>query len=264
MNVTQLVAGRIHTVDNVLSKEECKELIAAAETAGFKPSPLSGGGHGQIPQTGARTSQFHVEENEILAHKLWQRVKHAVPQSLQNIKYVPYMNTQTHGDEFTPVGVSPHMRFYKYEPGQFVLKHDDYRMSRYRYDIEENQYYYQMTFLTLLVYLNGREDFQEGKTVFWTKYADGEVQGHCRFLRETKFTDADLEITPARGKALINDHVVQHEGQAPEKGIKYIVRTDILHEKPVPKDRVHLKMKKGESHSEWTRHYEPSCLHYSE
>jgi hypothetical protein len=135
-------------------------------------------------------------------------------------------------------------------------------MSRFRYDSESGQHYLQMTFLTLLVYLN--EEFQEGNTAFWTQYANGEVQGHCRFLRETKFTDADLKVSPKTGMALINDHVVQHEGEAPLKGTKYILRTDILHERPVPKERVNMKIVKGSDYSEWTRHYEPSCLHYSE
>lgn len=122
MSVTEHVAGRILTIDNVLSVAECEELIMQAEDKGFKPSAPSGGGHGQHPNTGSRTSQFCVQEDEKLAQKLWKRVRDSVPKSLRNIKYVPYMNSQTHGDEFTPVGVSPHMRYYKYDPGQHVLK----------------------------------------------------------------------------------------------------------------------------------------------
>jgi hypothetical protein len=271
LTVTEHVLGRILTIDNVLNSKECKALIDEAEKAGFKPSPPSGGGHGQTVTTGARTSQFYVTEDEGLAMKLWQRVKEHVPKDLRNIKPVPYMHSVTKGDEFTPVCVSPHMRFYKYDPGQFVLKHDDYRMSRYRYDEEENQYYYQMSFLTLLIYLN--DDFQDGNTAFWTKYAQVGTSGHCRFLRDGNDPDfnksnpaADLKIQPKTGKALINDHMVQHEGEAPSKKVKYIVRTDILHEKPVPADRVNTKTKfrKKDIYSEWTRHYEPSCLHYSE
>ena len=45
------------------------------------------------------------------------------------------MNSITKGDEFKPVGVNDHIRFYKYDPGQFILKHDDYRMSRFRFDV---------------------------------------------------------------------------------------------------------------------------------
>ena len=56
--VTEYVPGRIVQVQDVLTPQECEKLIMDAEKGGFQPSPLSGGGHGQTPRTGARTSQF--------------------------------------------------------------------------------------------------------------------------------------------------------------------------------------------------------------
>ena len=55
-----------------------------------------------------------------------------------------------------------------------------------------------------------------------------------------------------------------HEGGAVLRGTKYIMRSDIVHERPVPAARVAEKFKKGQLFGEWTRHYEPSCLHYTE
>ena len=263
MQVTTHVPDRILTLTNVLSHQECLELISAAENAGFKPSPPSGGGHGQTPRTGARTSQFYVKPNQKLANKLWDRIKDHVPKNLRGIKHVPYMNYANHGDEFTPIGVSNHTRYYKYNPGQYILKHDDYRTSRYRYDPNTNKYYEQMTFLTLLVYLN--EEFQDGQTVFWTTYGMPGVKGHCRFIRDADYTKPDVEITPQTGMGLINDHMAQHEGQAPHKGIKYILRTDIVHEKEIGKLKSDtIKFEKGKTLTEWARHYEPYCINYSE
>ena len=256
------VPGRIITIDNILSKNECNELIAAAEKVGFKPSPKSGGGHGQVVTTGARTSQFYVNDDLKLANKIWNLIKHAVPNNLHNIKPVPYMNSNTRGDEFTPIGINEHIRYYKYDIGQIILKHDDYRMSRYRYDPQEDKYYYQMTFLTVLIYLN--EEFKDGRTMFWTKYANVGTTGHCRFIRDIEFAESDLQISPETGKVLINDHMVQHEGEAPAKGVKYILRTDIVHERAIDKKNINMKFKRNQTLSEWTRHYEPSCLHYTE
>ena len=258
----QHVPGRIHAVKDILSVNECKKLIMDAENAGFQPSPLSGGGHGQTPRTGARTSQFHVKDDAALANMLWGRLKEYVPDNLRDIKPVPYMNTVTKGDEFKPIGVNEHMRFYKYDPGQFILKHDDYRMSRFRYDADKDEYYEQMSFLTVVIYLN--EDFQNGKTLFWTKYAQVGTTGHCRFIRDVEFTESDLGIVPETGKAVIHDHMVQHEGEAPTKSTKYILRTDILHEKMVDKAKIEEKFKKNQLYGEWHKHYEPSCLHYTE
>jgi hypothetical protein len=261
MELIEHVKDRILTVDKVLSKDECYKLITKAELAGFKPSPLSGGGHGRTGREGARTSQFYVSDDKVLANRLWERIKKFVPSNLHSIKPVPYMNSETKGDEYTPVAVNEHIRFYKYDVGQFILKHDDYRMSRFRYDKLTDTYFKQMTFLTVLVYLN--DDFDEGDTCFYTDYAQPGKKGHCRFIRDSESTEPNLRIKPKEGMVLINDHMVMHEGKAPKKYVKYILRTDIVHEKEVTKNVVGNELKKGE-YSTWTKHHEPSCLHYTE
>jgi hypothetical protein len=141
-------------------------------------------------------------------------------------------------------------------------------MSRYRYDKATGKYYYQITFFTLLIYLN--EDFDDGETCFWTEYATVGSEGHCRFKRESDSTKksaaANLRVKPVTGMAIINDHMVQHEGEAPEKGTKYVLRTDIVHEREIDFKCIAKKNRipKGQEYSEWTRHFEPSCLNYSE
>ena len=267
-STTVHLKDRIVEVSNLLTPKECADLIEQCEAKGYKPSPVSGGGHGRTGREGARTSQFCVKDDDAFALMMWERVKAFVPKDLKSIKPVPYMNLtdpSTQGDEYTAVGVNPHLRFYKYDIGQYILKHDDYRMSRYRYDPKTDSYFYQITFFTLLLYLN--EGFEGGQTCFWTKYATEGSSGHCRFLRgpdESKFAPHDLEVAPRTGYGLLQDHMIQHEGRPPSKARKYILRTDILHEKPVTKDRVTMKMRKGQLFSEWQRHYEPSCLHYTE
>lgn len=259
---TMLVHNRIHSIKNLFTFEQCRKLINNAEEAGFKPSPPSGGGHGQTPRTGARTSQFYVKDDPRLAEYIWKEIKNYVPSDLKSIKQVPYMNSVSKGDEYTPVCVNEHIRFYKYDPGQFILKHDDYRMSRFRYDEKEDQYYEQMSFLTIVIYLN--DDFNEGCTKFWTTYSEEGTKSHCRFIRDIEFTDANLIIRPETGKAVIHDHMVQHEGEAPTKSTKYILRTDVMHEKKVSSNKVEEKFKKGQTLGEWHRHFEPSCFNYTE
>lgn len=263
--VMEYVEGRIKTVEDILSKKECMELIGLSEAKGYKPSPLSGGGHGSTGREGARTSQFCVWDDQGLSMNLWKRIKEHVPENLHNIKQTPYMSSATQGDEFKPVSINEHIRFYKYDPGQRILKHDDYRMSRYRYDKKTDKYYRQMTFFTVLVYLN--DTFTDGETCFWTRYSEaGAPTSHCRFIRDIEFNEANLRIKPKEGMMLINDHMVQHEGEAPWKGTKYVLKTDIVHEKEITKNMIYKKDKipKGHEYSEWTRHYEPSCLHYTE
>lgn len=172
------------------------------------------------------------------------------------------MNSQTKGDEFNYVGVNDHMRFYKYEKGQYILCHDDYRMSRFRHSLKDDKWYLQMTFFTLLIYLN--EDFTGGNTVFWSKHATKENTIHCRFIRDKISSDPDIVVSPEVGKVLINDHVVQHAGLEVTKGTKYVLRTDIVHEKEVSKERVTDKFKKRQEYGNWHKHFEPSCKNYTE
>ena len=54
------------------------------------------------------------------------------------------------------------------------------------------------------------------------------------------------------------------EGEAPKKSTKYILRTDILHEKKVEKAKIDEKFKKNQVYGQWHKHYEPSCLNYTE
>jgi hypothetical protein len=49
----QHIPGRIHEVQDVLTKDECLRLIQEDEKSGFNPSPPSGDGHGQTERTGA-------------------------------------------------------------------------------------------------------------------------------------------------------------------------------------------------------------------
>ena len=58
--------------------------------------------------------------------------------------------------------------------------------------------------------------------------------------------------------------MVQHEGETPKKSTKYILRSDILHEKEVDVNKIQEKLKKNQILGEWHKHYEPSCLNYTE
>lgn len=255
---TTYIDDRLLTINNILTFNECNELINNNEKKGFKPSPLSGGGHGNCDKTPSRTSQFIVIDDKKLANKLWSRLKSYVPKNLRGISPVSYVNSVTKGDEYKPIGINEHIRFYKYDIGQYIKKHDDYRMSRYRYERTTNKYYYQMTFLTVLVYLN--DNFEEGTTNYW----NDSTKSNFRFLVNVRNQDPDIVINPKIGMASISDHVIQHEGIPPKKNSKYILRTDIIHEREINCNNVSYKFKKNEILSEWTRHFEPSCLNYTE
>jgi hypothetical protein len=115
-----------------------------------------------------------------------------------------------------------------------------------------------MTFMTVLVYLN--DEFENGTTNYWN---DG-TKSNFRFLSHVNNPEPDIIIKPKTGMVSISDHVIQHEGIPPLKNTKYILRTDIIHERDIEMRNVQYKFKKNETLSKWTRHFEPSCLNFTE
>ena len=86
-------------------------------------------------------------------------------------------------------------RFYKYQPGEQFKKHRD--QSFIRNEIEAS-------YFTFMIYLN--DNYDGGETTF----------NH-------------LTIHPKQGMGLIFQHDLEHEGAPVIKGIKYVLRTDIMY-----------------------------------
>jgi len=93
------------------------------------------------------------------------------------------------------LGLNEMFRFYKYEPGQLFKKHRDQSYIRNEYEA---------SYFTFMIYLN--ESFDGGETTF-----------------------NDITIKPKKGSALIFLHDLEHEGTAILKGIKYVLRTDVMY-----------------------------------
>ncbi len=92
------------------------------------------------------------------------------------------------------VGLNELFRFYKYQVGQQFKKHRD--QSYIRNDVEAS-------YFTFMIYLN--DNYEGGETMF-----------------------TNLVVQPKQGKALIFFHDLEHEGCSIKRGIKYVLRTDIM------------------------------------
>lgn len=97
-------------------------------------------------------------------------------------------------------GCNERFRCYKYEPGQQFRLHMDGSFVRHERE---------RSLLTFMIYLN--EDFEGG---------------------ETDFPEAEETIVPRTGAALLFQHPVSHEGCAVTRGIKYVVRSDVMYRQP--------------------------------
>lgn len=94
-------------------------------------------------------------------------------------------------------GANERLRCYRYRPGQRFRPHFDGCFERSPTE---------RSLLTFLVYLNT-----------------------CEAGGATRFNDLEVEVQPSTGAGLIFNHHLLHEGAPVLKGVKYVVRTDLLY-----------------------------------
>jgi predicted 2-oxoglutarate/Fe(II)-dependent dioxygenase YbiX len=97
------------------------------------------------------------------------------------------------------VGLNERFRYYRYEPGQYFRWHRDGAFVRSRDE---------QSLLTVLLYLN--EDFVGGST---------DIQHH----------DGEIRVEPRSGLALLFSHPLCHQGAPVVRGMKYVLRTDVMY-----------------------------------
>jgi len=94
------------------------------------------------------------------------------------------------------------LRFLRYHPGEFFALHQDGTYMRENGD---------RSYITVLFYLN--EGFEGGHTT----------------LMHLTDSSKNVPITPSQGGVLIFEHRIWHEGSLLKKGVKYLVRTDVMY-----------------------------------
>ena len=251
--------GRIMTIHDVLTRDMCRRIIVACEEKGWNESSVSGGGHGRTGKEDPRTNRFCVMFDDGLAEVLFENVKEYLEPDLSFLGENVYFNSVTKGSEWKPSFVYNKMRIYKYDSGEAFPEHIDYKVKR---NVRRNgEEFVQQSFLSLLVYLN--DDFDNGQTGYWPNHNGI----HCRFLRDIEKQqskkDHQILISPKQGMCVIQDQNILHEG-LPPKGTKYLLRTDIIHER-----KIERRVKVGDSSKkdgvgEWERLFETSCKNYAD
>jgi hypothetical protein len=255
----QLHGDQIFTVRGVLGKKECRMLVAEAEKRGFAKSSVSGGGHGRTGREDPVTNSFVVLDDLELAALLYGRVAQHVPATLDHLVPNPYFGPN---QGWRLVCAHPRLRLYKYEPGDAYPEHIDTKARRISV-CEDQSRVVQQSVYTLLVYLN--DDFSGGQTGYWPDHAGI----HCRFRRSEEKQHSSKKqhqvcVTPVAGMAVIQDQNILHEGLPTTKGVKYILRTDLVFERVVPRSAKLKNAPPEPAHGgEWERLFETSCKNYA-
>jgi hypothetical protein len=181
----------IWTVDAFWSPAECAAMIACAEAHGFDEAPITTV-HGAEMRKDVRNNERAMFDDPALAASLFERARPHVPAALP----------ERHAPPGTPpwraVGLNERFRVYRYHPGQQFKPHFDGCFVR-EDGVEESA-------LTFMIYLD--EDFVGGQTAFH---------------------DDAVIVVPKTGMALLFHHPILHEGRMIERGVKHVLRSDVMY-----------------------------------
>ncbi|GAM87683.1 hypothetical protein ANO11243_057100 [Dothideomycetidae sp. 11243] len=197
----------LRLIKDVLSHGECTSIIAAAESMEFIPdAPIRDEGE----ETSVLAHNFYWMIDSAFHDKLWDRVKHYVPESSNGrtvrginrrfrvYRYVPGAEYRCHIDgAWPPSGIDPVTKAYQYDSSPSAAR--------------------QSSLFTFLIYLN--DDFEGGETTFFIpSVREGTMNAY--------------PVVPVMGSVAVFPHgeaqgALLHEGTGVTKGAKYIIRTDV-------------------------------------
>jgi len=181
-------------IKQAFSPDFCDQLINSKKNSFKKAST-------HYP-TSYRNNERQVLDNEEFAQQLFQKIKNYIPDIIET----EGMSKQESGT-WKLNSLNTRIRICRYLPNQYFNKH----LDGVHYVSAEQQ-----SKLTFMIYLNGNEDFEGGRTLFF----------------ESKESDSILSsYEPEKGDLIIFDHNLWHSGETVLKGEKYILRSDIIYQK---------------------------------
>lgn len=198
---------------NVFSEQECRKLLKTSEELGYlKDAAVS------LPREIRHNDNVTIVVDDATERLIWQRIESLTQQNLAIF------------DDKKPLGINTRFRFYRYQEGDYFKYHidGDWPGSKVEGDtLIHNAYsdrYSKMTFLILL-----NDNFEGGDTQFLVN-ADQPGKPAKRGDRQ-----AQVNVrTPAGGVLLFphGHHSLHclHSSTPITKGVKYIIRTDMLFE----------------------------------
>jgi len=129
----------VFTVDEVMTPDECSQLVARIEQLGPEDAPIKTP-RGFVMRPDVRNNTRVMFDDHALARMLFERLFETIPTPLEGLR---------------AVGANERFRCYRYEPGQRFAPHYDGSFRRDRFEVSQ---------LTLMVYLN--DGFGGGETAF--------------------------------------------------------------------------------------------------
>ncbi|XP_061347481.1 uncharacterized protein LOC133292964 [Gastrolobium bilobum] len=198
----------LFTVQNFFTSAESKAFIKTAEAIGFAHQGSLGPAKGEAYRDNDRISV----NDAVLADAIWES-------GLSKL----FSDIRIRGK--AAVGLNPNIRFYRYKVGQRFGRHIDESV-----DLGDGKH----TYYTLLVYLSGGPGELKSKPKNDSSNPtdssfDPLVGGETVFYGPRNSTVA--EVAPTEGMALLHlhgDKCLLHEARNVTKGVKYVLRSDVV------------------------------------
>jgi hypothetical protein len=205
-------------LDNILTPQECSNLISLSERVGYSGAQVNVGGGRQELMTDVRNNDRSIIDNPEITEQIWQRVLIALRNKNQDILNdlirSPWVAARRGQPGMTchAVGLNERMRFLRYDPDTYFVSHCDGSYVRGPEAGEERRG--ETSNVTFQLYLN--EGFGGGAT---------------RFLSmDSSMVDTHhYDVIPKTGSVLLFQHNCFHEGSMVTSGRKYAVRTDVMY-----------------------------------
>lgn len=180
-------------IRSLFTQAECEELLTPDIKKSFQKA------NSNYPTYYRNNDRFLID-NEVLADKLFQKVKPYLPTTIEVNSSI-----QTENGTWQLKELNCRLRFCKYASNQYFRRHLD--GVHYRSDTVQSK-------LTFMIYLNGATEFKGGRTLFFKTKEASEIWA---------------VYVPKQGDLIVFDHNVWHEGEVLSEGEKFVLRSDILY-----------------------------------
>lgn len=181
-------------IPHFLTDAEANAQIARLNELGWSDAPVRfASGAASAPRL--RNSQRVEFTDTLLARALWERLAGRL--TVEELKAIAQM-------EQGPIALRAWFRGYRYLPGQRFGKHRD------AFETDQGQ----ITRVTALIYLSDSADGDDGATILYPE-----------------LESPPQRVAPRKGSLLLFHSSQLHEGEAPRKGEKIVLRSDLLFER---------------------------------
>lgn len=191
--------GTCLLIHDFLGKVECAEIVAAAEQRGFEMADRN-----YPPSYRNNDRQVHDDDEQAVAW--FDRLRGLVP---------AHMKVEESGEttNWELAGINGRLRTCRYLPGQRFGIHQDgihHRGPGFR------------SLLTFMIYLTDGNEFEGGDTLFYANGPGGASGAGGA-------NEVIARVRPRAGTLIVFDHRIWHAGDAVTKGVKHIVRSDLMY-----------------------------------